>query len=108
MGGVLPTRLATLASSTALYLVPGANFIGLAISSMTASAFARKIGRMLVDQFDREAALERARLALEEARRSNAWFSRLARRYRQKRRNALDYGLRRGWLRRSAYIFRLS
>ena len=102
MGGVLPTRLATLASSTAIYLVPGANFIGLAVSSMTASAYARKIGRMLVDQFDREAALERARLALEEARRSNAWFTRLARRYRQKRRNALDYGLRRGWLRRSA------
>ncbi len=102
MGGVLPTRLATLASSTAIYLVPGANFIGLAVSSMTASAYARKIGRMLVDQFDREAALERARLALEQSRRSNAWFSRLARRYRQKRRNALDYGLRRGWLRRSA------
>jgi CRP-like cAMP-binding protein len=102
MGGVLPTRLATLASSTAIYLVPGANFIGLAVSSMTASAYARKIGRMLVDQFDREAALERARLALEQAQRSNAWFSRLARSYRQKRQTALDYGLRRGWLRRSA------
>jgi CRP-like cAMP-binding protein len=102
MGGVLPTRLATLASSTAIYFVPGANFVGLAVSSMTASAYARRIGRMLVDQFDREAALERARLALEQARRSNAWFSRLARSYRQKRQTALDYGWRRGWLRRSA------
>jgi CRP-like cAMP-binding protein/uncharacterized protein (DUF697 family) len=102
MGGVLPSRLATVASSTAIYLVPGANFFGLAVASMTASAYARRVGRILVDHFDREAELERERFALEQARRSNLWFSRLARRYRQKRRTALDYGLRRGWLRRSA------
>lgn len=102
MGGVLPSRLATVASSTAIYLVPGANFFGLAVASMTASAYARRVGRMLVDHFDREAVLERERFALEQDRRSNLWFTRLARRYREKRRSALDYGLRRGWLRRSA------
>jgi CRP-like cAMP-binding protein/uncharacterized protein (DUF697 family) len=100
MGGVLPSRLATVASSTAIYLVPGANFFGLAVASMTASAYARRVGRMLVDHFDREAELERERFALEQARRSNLWFARLARSYRQKRQTALDYG--RGWLRRSA------
>jgi CRP-like cAMP-binding protein len=102
MGGVLPTRLATVATSTAIFLVPGANFFGLAVSSMTASAFARRIGRMLVDHFDREAELERERLAWEQSQRANVWFRRLARRYRARRQATEEDGGRFGWLRRSA------
>jgi hypothetical protein len=57
MGGVMPTGLATFATST-IYFVPGPNFIGLAVSSVTASAYARDIGRVLIDHFESGETLE--------------------------------------------------
>src|SRR6185436_4190005 len=57
MGGVMPTGLATFATST-IYFVPGPNFIGLAVSSVTASAYARDIGRVLIDHFEAGETLE--------------------------------------------------
>ena len=65
MGGVMPTRLATVASSTVLHFVPGYNLVGLAISSVTAAAYARKIGRILIDHFERNAELDRKRASLQ-------------------------------------------
>ena len=52
MGGVMPTGLATMASSTLILFMPGANLIGLAVSSVTASACARGIGQMLVEHLE--------------------------------------------------------
>ena len=52
MGGVMPTGLATMASSTLVLFMPGANLIGLAVSSVTASACARGIGQMLVEHLE--------------------------------------------------------
>jgi uncharacterized protein (DUF697 family)/CRP-like cAMP-binding protein len=58
-GGGMSTRLATIATSTAASFVPGYNLIGLAVSSVTASAYTRTVGRMLDNDFDRQAALAR-------------------------------------------------
>jgi len=78
LGGVLPTRLATVASSTYLHFVPGFNLVGIAISSVTASVYARQIGWMLVDHFEREAELEQRRRGKRARRRWSAmeryWF----------------------------------
>jgi len=52
MGGVMPTGLATAATSTLMYFVPGYNLIGLAVSSVTASASARSIGQIFIDHFE--------------------------------------------------------
>ena len=52
MGGVMPTGLATVATSTLVYFVPGYNLIGLAVSSVTASAYARSIGQLFVEHFE--------------------------------------------------------
>jgi uncharacterized protein (DUF697 family) len=52
MGGVMPTGLATVTTSTLVYFVPGYNLIGLAVSSVTASAYARSIGQLLVEHFE--------------------------------------------------------
>jgi CRP-like cAMP-binding protein/uncharacterized protein (DUF697 family) len=68
-GGVMPVRLAALASSVVVYLVPGFNLVGLAVSSVSGSAYVRTVGRMLVDHLEAEAALERKRLALKRVRR---------------------------------------
>lgn len=58
MGGIMPTGLAKIATSAIVSVVPGYNLIGLAVSSVTASAYARSIGRMLVDHFESGATLE--------------------------------------------------
>jgi CRP-like cAMP-binding protein len=97
MGGVIPARLAAIVS-----VVPGYNLVGLAVASMTASAYVRRVGRMLLNHFEREAALERERIAMEEFRRSNIWFNRLARGYRNRYRSALEYGMRLARNRRGA------
>ncbi len=82
-GGVLPTRLATLTTSTVALFVPGYNLIGLAVSSVTASAYARRVGRMLIDDFEREAALERQRATWRRAGRwRTVWPLRLVRKNR--------------------------
>jgi uncharacterized protein (DUF697 family) len=77
LGGVMPTRLATAVTVTMISFVPGANLFGLAVTSVTASAYARTIGRRLIDHFEREAALERKaaqRLASKRGRRwANIW-----------------------------------
>lgn len=52
MGGVMPTGLATVASSTLMLFLPGTNLIGLAVSSVTASACARGIGQMFIEHFE--------------------------------------------------------
>jgi uncharacterized protein (DUF697 family) len=85
LGGVMPTRLATAVTVTMVSFVPGYNLFGLAVTSVTASAYARSIGRMLIDRFEREAALDRKaalqreRLALKRGRRwTNIWPVRLA------------------------------
>jgi uncharacterized protein (DUF697 family) len=52
MGGVMPTGLATVASSTLVLFLPGTNLIGLAVSSVTASACARGIGQMFIEHFE--------------------------------------------------------
>jgi uncharacterized protein (DUF697 family) len=78
-GGVLPTRLATLATSTAVLLVPGYNLFGLAVSSVTASAYARAVGRMLINDFEHQAALQRKQAAWRRAGRwRTVWARRLA------------------------------
>jgi uncharacterized protein (DUF697 family) len=57
MGGVMPTGLATVATTTLTYFVPGYNLVGLAVSSVTASAYARNIGQMFIDHFENGATL---------------------------------------------------
>jgi uncharacterized protein (DUF697 family) len=52
MGGVMPTGLATVATSTLIYFMPGYNLVGLAVSSITASAYARGIGQMFIEHFE--------------------------------------------------------
>ena len=81
MGGIIPSGLAKLATSTIAPFVPGYNLVGLAVSSVTASAYARSVGRILIDHFESEAALERDRLTLKVMRRwRNIWRIRLVRR----------------------------
>lgn len=52
MGGVLPTGLATVATSAVTYFVPGYALLGLAASSVTSSAYARGIGRLYIEHFE--------------------------------------------------------
>jgi uncharacterized protein (DUF697 family) len=52
MGGVLPTGLATVATSTLTYFVPGYGLLSLAVSSVTSSTYARSIGRLYVEHFE--------------------------------------------------------
>jgi uncharacterized protein (DUF697 family) len=51
-GGAMPTGLAAVTTSTLHYLVPGSAFIGLAVSSVTAVACTRSIGRIFVEHFE--------------------------------------------------------
>ena len=52
MGGVLPTGLATVATSTLTYFVPGYGLLSLAVSSVTSSTYARSIGRLYIEHFE--------------------------------------------------------
>jgi uncharacterized protein (DUF697 family) len=58
MGGALPTGLATIATSTLTYFVPGLNLVGLAISSVTSGAYARSIGQLFIEHFENGAAVD--------------------------------------------------
>jgi uncharacterized protein (DUF697 family) len=58
MGGALPTGLATIATTTLTYVVPGLNLIGLAVSSVTSGAYARSIGRLFIEHFENGASLD--------------------------------------------------
>lgn len=52
MGGALPTGIATIATTTITYFVPGYNLLGLAVSSVTSSAYARSIGQLFIEHFE--------------------------------------------------------
>lgn len=53
MGGAVPTGLGAAAASTLVFAVPGAGFVGLAVSSVSAAAFTRGIGLVFVEQFEK-------------------------------------------------------
>jgi CRP-like cAMP-binding protein len=95
-GGLVPSRFGPLAASAIAPFVPGYNLFGLAVSSVTASAYARKVGRMLIDDFERRAALERKRAASRVRRWPDIWPLRWARSDRTWSRSALERGIRRG------------
>lgn len=57
MGGAMPTGLGAVTASTLLYVVPGSGLIGLAVSSITAAACTRSIGRVFVEHFESGATL---------------------------------------------------
>ena len=100
LGGIMPTGLARLATATVAPFLPGYNLLGLAVSSVTASAYARSIGGMLIDHFERVTALKRDRLAVKRIRRWRGWLLRMARYDRGTFREALRHSFGRGWLRR--------
>jgi CRP-like cAMP-binding protein/uncharacterized protein (DUF697 family) len=88
MGGVMPTGLAKLATATIAPFVPGYNLAGLAVSSVTASAYARSVGQMLIDHFESVVTMERDRFTMKVMRRwRNIWRIRLLRRDRAWRRS---------------------
>lgn len=74
VAGAIPARLATVAG-----FVPGVHVLGLAVASVTAAVISRRLGHKLIEHFEREAAIERDRRALEEFRRANVWFRRWGR-----------------------------
>jgi uncharacterized protein (DUF697 family) len=57
MGGAMPTGLAAVTTSTLVYIVPGSNLIGLAVSSLAGAACTRAIGRIFVEHFESGATL---------------------------------------------------
>ena len=57
MGGTTPVTLAVSAASTILLVIPGTQLLGIGISSVTASACTRDIGRAFMDIFERGATL---------------------------------------------------
>jgi len=57
MGGALPTGFATIATSMITTVVPGYNLLGLAVSSVTSSAYARSIGQLYIEHFENGAAV---------------------------------------------------
>jgi uncharacterized protein (DUF697 family) len=56
-GGAVPTTASVVTASTLIYFVPGANLLGLAVSSVTASVCTRGIGRRFVEHFEAGATL---------------------------------------------------
>ena len=57
MGGAMPTGLGAVTTSTLGYIVPGSGLLGLAVSSVTAVACTRSIGRIFVEHFESGAGL---------------------------------------------------
>jgi uncharacterized protein (DUF697 family) len=57
VAGAMPTGLATVASSTLLYVVPASALVGLAVSSLSAVACTRGVGRIFVEHFESGATL---------------------------------------------------
>jgi uncharacterized protein (DUF697 family) len=56
-GGAAPTTASAVTTSTLVYFVPGANLVGLAVSSVTASICTRAIGRRFIEHFETGATL---------------------------------------------------
>jgi len=57
VAGAMPTGLATVTSSTLVHVVPGGTFVALAVSSLSAAACTRSIGRVFVEHFENGATL---------------------------------------------------
>jgi uncharacterized protein (DUF697 family) len=57
VAGAMPSGLGSVASSTLTYLMPHSALAGLAVSSVTAAACTRSIGRIFVEHFENGAAL---------------------------------------------------
>jgi uncharacterized protein (DUF697 family) len=57
MGGTVPTGLAAVTTSTLVSLIPASALIGLAVSSVTAIACTRSIGRIFIEHFESGATL---------------------------------------------------
>jgi uncharacterized protein (DUF697 family) len=57
MGGTVPTGLAAVTTSTLVSLIPASGLIGLAVSSVTAIACTRSIGRIFIEHFESGATL---------------------------------------------------
>jgi uncharacterized protein (DUF697 family) len=62
VAGAMPTGLGVVASSTLLYLVPASALAGLAVSSVTAAACTRSIGRVFVEHFESGVPLDQMRI----------------------------------------------
>jgi uncharacterized protein (DUF697 family) len=58
VAGTMPTGLGTVTASTLFYVLPASALIGLAVSSVTAVACTRSIGRIFVDHFESGATLD--------------------------------------------------
>ena len=58
VGGTMPTGFAAVTTSTLFYIVPATTLIGLAVSSITAVACTRSIGRIFVEHFESGATLD--------------------------------------------------
>jgi uncharacterized protein (DUF697 family) len=57
MAGAAPAGLGTVTASTLSFFVPGGLFVGLAVSSVTATACTRAVGRIFVEHFESGATL---------------------------------------------------
>lgn len=55
--GTVPSTAALVTSSTLVYFIPGVNLLGLAVSSVTASACTRAVGHRFVQHFETGAKL---------------------------------------------------
>jgi|SRR5882757_5091440 len=62
VAGAMPTGLGVVASSTLIYLVPASALAGLAVSSVTAAACTRSIGRVFVEHFESGVPLDQMRI----------------------------------------------
>jgi uncharacterized protein (DUF697 family) len=58
VGGATPTGLATATASTLYFVMPASALIGLAVSSVTAVACTRSIGRIFVEHFEQGETLQ--------------------------------------------------
>lgn len=57
IGGLTPAALSTMTASSLLFIVPGSNLLGLAVSSLSASAGTRRIGWIFIEHFESGATL---------------------------------------------------
>jgi uncharacterized protein (DUF697 family) len=52
MGGAVPTGLGAATASTLTFVIPGAAFVGLGVSAVTAAAVTRAIGMVFIESFE--------------------------------------------------------
>lgn len=56
-GGAIPTTASAIATSTLVFVIPGVNLLGLAVSSVAASVCTRSIGLRFIEHFETGASL---------------------------------------------------